>query len=104
MNAIKKSRSNSFHDTGFEFYRDTFLNTKAYFQKKPAVFHQNQYGGTIGGPIWKNHTFFFFGLQNTRNRQPGANSNGTTNVYTQGMLNGTWNPAKMSATHTIPFA
>jgi hypothetical protein len=104
MNAITKSGSNSFHGTGFEFYRDTFLNTKAYFQKKPAVFHQNQYGGTIGGPIWKNHTFFFFGLQNTRARQPGANSNGTTNVYTQAMLSGTWNPAKMSATHKIPFA
>ncbi len=88
MNAVTKSGTNQFHGSGFEFYRDTFLNTHNFFTKKRQVFHQNQYGGTVGGPVWKNKSFFFFGLQNTRARQPGANSNGTTNVYTQGMLNG----------------
>ena len=103
MNAVTKSGTNQFHGTGFEFYRDTFLNTHNFFTTKKQVFHQNQYGGTIGGPVWKNRSFFFFGLQNTRARQPGANSNGTTNVYTQNMLNGIWNPAKMSTTKTNPF-
>jgi len=103
LNAVTKSGTNSFHGTAFEFYRDTFLNVHDFFRKNAPIFHQNQYGGTIGGPIWKNKTFFFFGLQNTRARQPGANSNGTTNVYTQDQLNGTWNPAKMSATKTNPF-
>ncbi len=103
MNAITKSGTNQFHGSGFEFYRDTFLNTHNFFTKKRQVFHQNQYGGTVGGPVWKNKSFFFFGLQNTRARQPGANSNGTTNVYTQNMLNGIWNPAKMSTTKTNPF-
>jgi hypothetical protein len=103
MNAITKSGTNQFHGSGFEFYRDTFLNTHNFFTKKRQIFHQNQYGGTVGGPVWKNKSFFFFGLQNTRARQPGANSNGTTNVYTQNMLNGIWNPAKMSTTKTNPF-
>lgn len=103
MNAVTKSGSNQFHGTAFEFYRDTFLNTHNFFTTKRQVFHQNQYGGTVGGPIWKNKSFFFFGLQNTRARQPGANSNGTTNVFTQNMLNGNWNPAKMSTTKTNPF-
>src|SRR5260370_232821 len=73
LNAITKSGTNKFHGTGFDFYRDTFLNTKNFFQKTPSVFHQNQYGGTIGGPILKNKTFFFFNLQNTRNRTPQTN-------------------------------
>src|SRR6266851_5955717 len=103
LNAITKSGTNNFHGTGFWFYRDTFLNTHNFFTKKRQIFHQNQYGGTVGGPVWKNKSFFFFGLQNTRARQPGANSNGTTNVYTQNMLNGIWNPAKMSTTKTNPF-
>src|SRR4029077_16122613 len=60
MSASIRSGSNAFHGDGFEFYRDTFLNTKDFFQKTPSVFHQNQFGGTIGGPIFKNHTFFFF--------------------------------------------
>jgi len=103
LNAVTKSGTNSFHGSAFEFYRDTFLNVHDFFHKNPPIFHQNQFGGTIGGPIWKNKTFFFFGLQDTRARQPGANSNGTTNVFTQDMLNGIWNPAKMSATKTNPF-
>jgi hypothetical protein len=103
LNAVTKSGTNSFHGTAFEFYRDTFLNVHDFFHKTAPIFHQNQYGGTVGGPIWKNKTFFFFGLQNTRARQPGANSNGTTNVFTQNQLSGIWNPAKMSATKTNPF-
>src|SRR5579875_1247224 len=68
MNAVIKSGTNQFHGDGFDFYRDTSLNARNFFQPKPAVFHQNQFGGTIGGPIWKNHTFFFFSYQGTRNR------------------------------------
>src|SRR5260370_40463463 len=70
LNAITKSGTNKFHGTGFDFYRDTFLNTKNFFQKTPSVFHQNQYGGTIGGPLPKNKTFFFFNPPKTPNRPP----------------------------------
>jgi hypothetical protein len=72
LNASIRSGTNAFHGDGFEFYRDTFLNTKDFFQKTPSVFHQNQFGGTIGGPIFKNHTFFFFSYQGTRARQAQA--------------------------------
>lgn len=69
LNAIVKSGTNTFHGSLFEFYRDTGLNATQYFQLTPEVFHQNQFGGTIGGPIWKDHTFFFFSYQGTRTRQ-----------------------------------
>ena len=72
LNAVIKSGTNHFHGSGFDFYRDTFLNTKDFFTHVPAVFHQNQFGGTIGGPVWKNHTFFFFSYQGSRFRQPQA--------------------------------
>jgi len=70
MNAAIKSGTNHFHGSGFDFYRDTFLNTSDFFTRAPAVFHQNQFGGTIGGPIYKDHTFFFFSYQGSRFRQP----------------------------------
>lgn len=69
LNAAIKSGTNSFHGDAFEFYRDTFLNTKPYFSNSAQVFHQNLFGGTIGGPIWKDHTFFFYSYQGTRSRQ-----------------------------------
>lgn len=103
LNVVTKSGTNSFHGSAFEFYRDTFLNVHDFFHKTAPIFHQNQFGGTVGGPVWKNKSFFFFGLQDTRARQPGANSNGTTNVFTQNQLNGAWDPTKMSATKTNPF-
>jgi Carboxypeptidase regulatory-like domain len=84
MNAVTKSGTNQFHGTLFEFFRDTSLNDANFFQtsfntttgvlkKTPSKFHQHQYGGTVGGPIIKNKTFFFFSLQNTRNAAPSAN-------------------------------
>lgn len=69
VNAIVKSGTNAIHGSGFEFYRDTFLNSKGFFL--PAeVFHQNLFGGTVGGPIRKDHTFFFFGYEGDRFRRP----------------------------------
>ncbi|HEY6991258.1 MAG TPA: carboxypeptidase-like regulatory domain-containing protein, partial [Bryobacteraceae bacterium] len=86
MNAVIKSGTNSFHGDAFDFYRDTFLNTKDFFTGAAAVFHQHQFGATLGGPIWKNHTFFFFSYQGTRARQPQANAQQT--VYTTAQRGG----------------
>jgi hypothetical protein len=77
LSAAIKSGTDQFHGDVFEFFRDTSLNGRNYFQNKPSVFHQNLFGGTIGGPIWKQHTFFFFSYQGSRFAQPQAyNGNG----------------------------
>ena len=68
LNATTKSGTNQFHGDGFEFYRDTSLNTRNFFLPDATVFHQNQFGGTIGGPIRKDKAFFFFSYQGTRNQ------------------------------------
>src|SRR5271154_2528281 len=58
---VGKSGGNDFHGTLFEFLRNEDLNARNYFAPagpKPE-FRRNQYGFTVGGPIWKNKTFFF---------------------------------------------
>jgi Carboxypeptidase regulatory-like domain len=100
LNAITKSGSNSFHGSGFEFFRDTGLNARNFFKAKPDVFHQHQFGGTVGGPIWRDHTFFFFSYQGTRNAVPQAGGN--VPVFTQDERNGYW-PTVASSTKSSPF-
>jgi hypothetical protein len=54
-----KSGSNGFHGSLFEFLRNTSLDAKSFFATSPEKFNLNQYGGSLGGPIRKNKTFFF---------------------------------------------
>jgi hypothetical protein len=54
-----KSGGNNFHGSLFEFLRNTSLDAKSFFANSPEKFNLNQFGGSIGGPIRKNKTFFF---------------------------------------------
>jgi hypothetical protein len=104
LNAIIKSGTNQFHGSAFEFYRDSFLNARNFFQVSAPIFHQNQYGGTVGGPVWKNHTFFFLSYQGTRNRSPDPNAqSNTTTVFTQAQRGGYF-PDIASSTAASPVA
>ncbi len=87
VSAVVKSGTNRFHGDGFWFYRDTFMNNSNFFQynattntKVAQVFHQNLFGGTIGGPILKDKLFFFAAYQGNRAREPGVNGGGSTPV------------------------
>ncbi len=67
---IGKSGSNEMHGSLFEFFRNEALNARNLFAQpgpKPE-FRRNQYGGTLGGPIQANRTFFFGDWQGTRLR------------------------------------
>jgi outer membrane receptor protein involved in Fe transport len=77
VNEITKSGTNSFHGSVFEFYRDTFMNATPYFSLNRPQFHQNLYGGTLGGPVIKNKLFFFLGYQGYRNVVAGTNTSQT---------------------------
>ena len=63
-----RSGSNSLHGTAFEFLRNTDLNARNFFALVRPPFKLNQFGGTAGGPIKKNRTFFFFAAQDTQQR------------------------------------
>src|SRR3984885_6566889 len=58
INVVTKSGGNAFHGSMFEFLRNTDLDAKDYFSTQRSIFQQNQYGGTLGGPI-KSHKLFF---------------------------------------------
>jgi hypothetical protein len=77
LNQIIKSGTNRFHGSGFEYYRDTFLNATPYFTTTKPQFHQNLYGGTVGGPVFHDKLFFFLAYQGLRNRTGAATSAAT---------------------------
>ncbi len=63
-----RSGTNEIHGSAFEFLRNTVLNARNFFNVTKPPFKLNQFGGTIGGPISKNKTFFFFSAQDTERR------------------------------------
>jgi hypothetical protein len=69
INVVTKSGTNAFHGDLFEFLRNTDLDARNYFSPTRGVFRQNQFGGTLGGPIRKNKVFFFADYQGTRSTQ-----------------------------------
>jgi Carboxypeptidase regulatory-like domain len=69
INVVTKSGTNNFHGNVFEFFRNTHLDARNYLSPERAAFHQNQYGGTFGGPVWKDKIFFFADYQGQRQVQ-----------------------------------
>ncbi len=58
-----KSGSNQYHGSLFEFFRNTKLDARSYFASSVEKFNLNQFGGSFGGPIKKDKTFFFVDYQ-----------------------------------------
>jgi hypothetical protein len=72
VNVVTKSGTNDFHGNLYEFFRNTVLNAGNYCFSPPCEkpkFNQNQFGGTFGGPIKKDRTFFFASYEGRRIRQ-----------------------------------
>jgi len=67
-----KSGTNTMHGSAFEFLRNEKLDANDFFANRAGLkrgpFRFNQFGGTLGGPVWRNHTFFFASFQGTRTR------------------------------------
>jgi hypothetical protein len=61
-----KSGTNEFHGSGFDFLRNTNLDARNYFSSERARYDRSQFGGTLGGPIKKEKSFFFVDDQGTR--------------------------------------
>jgi len=73
MNAVTRSGTNQFHGTAFEFLRNEKLNARNFFANTIPPFKRNQFGGTFGGPVRRDKTFFFGSYQRTSERSsPGA--------------------------------
>jgi Carboxypeptidase regulatory-like domain/TonB dependent receptor/TonB-dependent Receptor Plug Domain len=67
VNATTRSGTNSFHGSGYEFFRNSKLDAANFFEAgQRTPFKRNQFGGAIGGPIVKNRTFFFADFEGIR--------------------------------------
>src|ERR1700730_9108055 len=68
INVTLRSGTNDFHGTAFYFGNYDWLNAKNFFTPTTLPYHNHNYGGTVGGPIKKDRTFFFFTYEGQRNK------------------------------------
>jgi hypothetical protein len=69
VNVVTKSGTNQWHGNVYEYFRNKVLNSQGYFNTVKPQFNQNQFGGTFGGPLRKDRTFFFTSYEGRRVRQ-----------------------------------
>jgi hypothetical protein len=69
ITVVTKQGTNKLHGDAFEFFRNTVLDARGYFDPSRSAFNQNQFGGTIGGPFKRDKVFFFADYQGTRTSQ-----------------------------------
>src|SRR5213593_2752520 len=87
VNVVTRGGSNEFHGSLFEFFRNEALNANDFFynrDRRPGspdkqILRQNQFGGTLGGPVLRDKLFFFGSYQGTRQFN-GVAANGTTSA------------------------
>ncbi|MBM3756365.1 MAG: hypothetical protein FJW38_20535 [Acidobacteria bacterium] len=101
MQSTTKSGNNEIHGTIFEFLRNDKLNAGNYYTHSRPILRQNQYGGTIGGPIKKNKTFYFGDMQVTTQRGTSAFNNLT--VPTQAFRDGNFSSLTNAANVPVPI-
>ena len=69
INVLTKSGTNEYHGSAFDFVRNPDFDSRDFYSPDRAVLHQNQFGGTVGGPIRHDKLFFFTDYQGTRQVQ-----------------------------------
>jgi hypothetical protein len=84
INVVTRSGTNQFHGSIYEYFRNDIFDARNFFQTtgpKPEL-RQNQYGASIGGPIWRNRTFFYFDWEGIR-QVSGQTFTGTVPTQTE---------------------
>jgi hypothetical protein len=83
ITVVSKSGAGRFHGEAFEFLRNTDLDARGYFDPTRSAFRQNQFGGTVGGPVKQDKVFFFVDYQGTRTAQGISTGNITVPTLAQ---------------------
>jgi len=103
INMASRSGSNDFHGALYEYLRNRSLNANTFFANKTGAgkpaFTQNQFGGTVGGPIKKDKLFFFGGYEGFRQRQGNLFLN---TVPTAAMTKGDFSDLRNAAGAVVP--
>ena len=94
---VIKSGTDAYHGNLYEFLRNTDFDARGFFNDSVAVHHENEFGGTFGGPVWipkiyngKNKTFFFVNIEEYKLRGGSQNSIGSVpdSAFRSGDLSG----------------
>jgi hypothetical protein len=108
VNLVTKSGSNTFHGSGYEYLRNDRLNANSWTNNRNrvnrGVFRRNEFGGSLGGPIIRNRTFFFGNLERTLQSAPIQSLNTVpTAAQRTGDFNGTLDPSGRQITVFDPI-
>lgn len=105
VNVSTRSGTNAFHGEAFDYLRNEALDARNYFNQntvqRKAALKRNNFGGAFGGPIWKDHTFFFASYEGLRQAQGLTINSGTlTNAQRAGVTD----PVAQKLLALIPVA
>ena len=107
VNVVTKSGTNDFHGSAYEYVRNDLFDARDYFARtgpKPE-FRLNQFGGSVGGPIFRNKTFFFGDAEEFRNIKAGTGLYTVPTAYEMahpGDLSDLCNPFTSTPTNCVP--
>lgn len=73
VNILTKAGSNALHGTAYGFLRDDKFDSRDYFAKEDPILKQKQFGGSLGGPLVRDRTFYFVDYEGFRQRQGQVN-------------------------------
>ena len=116
VNVSTRSGTNQFHGEAFEYLRNDSVDARNYFNpdsQPKAEFHRSNFGGSLGGPVYHNHTFFFASYEGLRQHQgiiinnpvfTAAQRAAVTNPISQSLLQYIPLPNAVSGTGTTPNA
>ena len=109
ISIVTKSGTNMWHGSAFDYLRNDIFDARNYFNRarpengKPALpkppLRHNDFGGTVGGPIWKDHTFFFLSYEGLRLRLPKTAEGYFFTASAKASVTGPWMPV-INATPT----
>jgi hypothetical protein len=99
VNVVTRSGTNRYHGSAFEFIRNNYINASNFFSATKDTLHQNQYGGTFGGPILKDRLFAFAGYQRTSSNQSQASQQAF--VPTAANLAGDWSATDSASSNPL---
>jgi len=113
VNIATRSGTNDFHGEVFEFIRNNALDARNFFNpvtlkdgspNPQSTFKRNQFGGALGGPIWRDHTFFFFSYEGLRQRQGISINSGVPSNADRAGAQSIGNPTVVKLLNLIPSA
>ncbi len=107
VNIATRAGANEIHGEAYDYLRNSYLDARNFFNRVGTLqspFKRNQFGGDVGGPIWKNHTFYFFSYEGLRQRQGLTLDSGVLTDAQRAQAQAIGNPTVLKLLPLIPQA